>query len=953
MAGSILKEHCSAPLSLFTPLPPGIDPDRVEAADKILKTGNVAVCKPTRAGFTTSAVIAAERGGLRTLIVAPTRNILNRTVRLTVQRNNGIPCDIPGNRVCRYVQEQIQKDPLLEQLPIMKDVKCDDCENYDGCPVTEIERVNDFTTACITYAKLESVMLSTSDSSKYIREQFASIDVIVLDEAHLLSFPNLPQVDFNKYVLIPDQYRSLKMLHNKWWDLLDENRDFAHDVEFFTEQNPQHYTGLHVQTHYHPDWNEVSKLWGELIDLAENRIGYGITDDDILALRDIIAIMSGSTATISYISSNDCGRMVVTGSQNRNYHALKRFLTEVAPKAQVIFVSGTLVERRPGFFSELSGRDIANVIFPDLNNTNSIMVIHPSTWRFSSLDKRNGIDRAAREAREIAKAVLHQPIYLLAMNARQAGQLKKALSDYPNITVDYYKSADSIGVEQNARICIAVGAAELPRHACDPLAEGNNDHERYYDSQQLRINAVDAATWQAWSRVKDPDGLVESHVYCIGIRAEEVSRIATWGTEREVTIKANSSGGIDYSVKCQQYLVRPDILMENRKDLRPSRRTVGDYVDAVVPISDVIHARQKSYTFPYNNILGETVRFSDEPLGLYNRPKTGEEFERNFFSLMTLFVTRIDKCGLQWKQPDNKGKFGYKTGAPPKPFKDLLEDHLFNIETVAMPPFDLEDNCHYCAVDFDDHDGNSPQSENVKTLTGFLKELNIPSIVVKSGSNDGYHVFIPIFPTKTLVAHKFLKQIIKDAGLDDHKEIERYPKQKSSSSSKGGYGSQIKVPLGFNWKAGKKSIVVDPYTLEPVGFVEVANAVKLRDLPEPIEKKPKEIAKVSTTTIYPPGEMRPCIRGVIGSCAQLEGGDGHTMRVAIAAEAIRCGLNEEEAAHLFKNQNDFDEQYTLRQIRFIQEKNYKSYSCDKLQDQCGSFVKGYCEECPLSSGDLV
>ena len=379
MTVSVPKESRAELLTTFSPLPDGIDADRVSAADKILKMGNVAVCKPTRAGFTTSAVIAAERRGLRTLIVAPTRNILNRTVRLTVRRNNGIPCDIPGNRICRYVQEQIQKDPLLEQLPIMKDAKCDDCEDYDRCPVTEIERVNDFTTACITYAKLESVMLSTSDSSKFIREQFASIDVIVLDEAHLLSLPNLPQVDFDKHIAIPDQYCSLKMLHNKWWDLLDENRDFARDIEFFTEQNPQHYTGLHIYTHYSPKWEEISKLWGELIDLAENRVDWGISDEDILDLRDIIAIMSGSTATISYISSNDCGRMVVTGSQNRNYHALKRFLTEVAPKAQVIFVSGTLVERLPGFFSELSGRDIANVIFPDLNNTNSIMVIHPST----------------------------------------------------------------------------------------------------------------------------------------------------------------------------------------------------------------------------------------------------------------------------------------------------------------------------------------------------------------------------------------------------------------------------------------------------------------------------------------------------------------------------------------------------------------------------------------------
>lgn len=52
----------------------------------------------------------------------------------------------------------------------MKGEKCDSCEHYDTCPVTEIERVDDFTTATITYAKLEAVMLSSSDSAAFIKE---------------------------------------------------------------------------------------------------------------------------------------------------------------------------------------------------------------------------------------------------------------------------------------------------------------------------------------------------------------------------------------------------------------------------------------------------------------------------------------------------------------------------------------------------------------------------------------------------------------------------------------------------------------------------------------------------------------------------------------------------------------------------------------------------------------
>jgi hypothetical protein len=93
--------------------------------------------------------------------------------------------------------------------------------------------------------------------------------------------------------------------------------------------------------------------------------------------------MCGGIATISYLSVNGCGRMVVTGSEGREYYALRQFFAEVAPKAKVVFVSGTLVERSSGYFSHMAGHAIKSAVYPDKNRTNSMMFIHPSTWRFS------------------------------------------------------------------------------------------------------------------------------------------------------------------------------------------------------------------------------------------------------------------------------------------------------------------------------------------------------------------------------------------------------------------------------------------------------------------------------------------------------------------------------------------------------------------------------------------
>jgi hypothetical protein len=969
MADSIPEEQ-PMPLSQSSPLPPDIDVRRVEAADQILGSGDVALTKATRAGCTTSAIIAAERRGLKTLLVAPTRNILTKTVKETVERMGGSICDIPGHSLCKYVQEIYEKDDLMKQLPIpTRD--CGDCSDYWTCPITEIERIEDFTTGTMTYAKLESVMLSSPNAAETIIQKLSDTDLVILDEAHILSIPTPPQVPFGRTLAVPQKYGSLRRVYDRFSILCNENREQATYVETMTETDPRHYTGFPVRIENRSTWHEQRRQWGELIDLAEHREDQGVSAPDILALRDMITIMSGRTATISYISGNGGSGMVVSANQGRDHYAIREFLTEVVPTAQVIFVSGTLIERRPCFFEEISGRKIATRIFPDLNNTTARMHIHPSTWRF---DNFNGgiesIDRAAAEATKISEMSGDQPIYLLAMNTRSAILLNKRLKNYKNITVDYYRSPDSMGVSQDARICIAVGAAELPRHVYDPLAEGANDTERYLDSQQLRINAVDTASWQAWSRVKDPEGVVDSHVYCLGVRAETVSRIATWGTKRQVALKIERSGNLKAAVCCNEYLDRPKIVMEERTDLRPCRRKISDYIDAVVPIGDFIRERIKPYDSPYNNI-GERVRNSAEDhLRLFDSAQTEEEFDETLLALNTLFVTRRDKCGLQNKQPNAKGKFGYNTCAPPEPIEKLIQKHLYGEETIALPPFDSNDICYFGALDFDDHDGKTPQSENVKKLTGFLKECELPCIVVKSGTNDSYHVFLSIVPTKTFTVYKFLKQLVSAAHLDGIK-VERYPKQKSvkSKSGKIGYGNQIKLPLAFNWKANRRSKIVDPYSLKPVRCIEVTHAVRLREIPEfPVKainhkRKPSTASSTSTPnttsmpfsastgpsypSCYPSSDFRPCLKTIIESGAQLNGGKGHSLRVAIAAEALNCGLGEKETVDLFRRQTDFEEAVTTENIRYVWEQNYHRYSCETLREAASSFILKYCENCSL------
>jgi DNA primase large subunit len=77
---------------------------------------------------------------------------------------------------------------------------------------------------------------------------------------------------------------------------------------------------------------------------------------------------------------------------------------------------------------------------------------------------------------------------------------------------------------------------------------------------------------------------------------------------------------------------------------------------------------------------------------------------------------------------------------------------------------------------------------------------------------------------------------------------------------------------------------------------------------------------------YLPSGFRPCLKSIIESGAQLDG--GHSLRVAIAAEALNCGPSEKEAVDLFRFQTDFEEAVTTDNIRYVWEQNYLRYSCE-------------------------
>jgi DNA primase large subunit len=94
--------------------------------------------------------------------------------------------------------------------------------------------------------------------------------------------------------------------------------------------------------------------------------------------------------------------------------------------------------------------------------------------------------------------------------------------------------------------------------------------------------------------------------------------------------------------------------------------------------------------------------------------------------------------------------------------------------------------------------------------------------------------------------------------------------------------------------------------------------------------------------------LRYCMQKALEEGMPLTGSGGHLFRLAIACEGRAIGMTVESVAQLFQKQKDFNYDKSLQKSREPWDYDYSPWSCEKIQDQCGSIVKGYCRSCPFN-----
>jgi hypothetical protein len=924
---------------------PILDQRLIDAVKAIIDQGSCTVAKPVRAGFTTSCIHACKERNERLLILAPTSRILSETV------SNASPGNIriPGNVECPMIQESVRSNPILGQLPLFLP-NCDECNASEWCDVREILRAEEFQTVSLTYAKLEALMVAVGPTASKIRRKISVAEVVFLDEAHQLSLPNLVHVKISKSVNVPSKYRSLWNIYQEWLKFCSYNSDY----EFFLNEDAKEgYLSKNLSINFTNSksitYERQKKAWGQLWQAAEEGT---MSDEDIISMRDIITILSATELAIGFISdgSKDGTIYFMTG-QSRQYQALKEFLNHYAFRSKHLYVSGTLFEPHSGFFSELSGREVKEVLFPDIRGTTKKLTLIPDRWMLSSKNFDEKFPQIIETIKMIAKIEM-QPIYLIAPNRKKSERIRTSLEKEGSkaIFIDYYRSDMSIGVKRNERVCIALGMAETPVNSCDALAHGETDEERWIDSRRLRKQGVDASTWQAVNRVRDPAGETESRVYFIGCRQERVLQVAIWGTNRQAILRGiketkGSRGEIHktpiFNIQVDEQINLPKICTDGRNEDHSQRRKISDYIKQVELFDESLMTYK-------NHAISSIYNYRENVVIFHNNPIDENEIISTVNAITLAFVSRNDCYAIQYYNSKNS-KWNFRK-EPSLLDDDIIREHILGYETIGGYNIGPNDEVIWCCLDIDSHKGEVGTEGTARKVISTLRSYGIPFLLEASGSSNSYHIWIFTAKTRTYNAYRFIRQVAAESGI----KCEVWPKQKKLC--KEGYGNPVKFPICINKKTGNRSVFLNPDTFDPsIGPIKLPGMVHLYEVGDPSERELTGMRRMKTMRpfaggpkrAYSENELDYCMNRALEDSLTLDGEAGHNLRVAIVVKAQVIGMNEEETTKLFQHQADYSHDISYGKVVEIRGYDYQPWSCDTLRDKCGKLVVDYCRTCSI------
>ena len=509
----------------------------LEDSDDFLPTK---LYKTTRAGATTGLCANAIDTNQRFVLFAPTKEIAHKTIKDSVKYSHQDKANIKllvSNHACLKNQKMVKDYPDVGKLPILPlPGKCESCKYYDRCPVTKFirSRVTKVQGVGLTYQKLKAIMYSDSETAETIKRRLSLSKVLIFDEAHnyeapdVISTPMYPHTDLTHFQKLFAENKKIHPFIERFQEIKHMLQPHIMELIHSKDDSLKNRMAIDLKEHEIMGFKQTVAALNEVINVMKDREAFKLSIDDVLLIFGMIMILSTDELVLHYISTDE-GDSVLLSAKDGLHAVTKRFMGAFDPKVpkKVIFTSATFGDYDySGIFGEHT-----DIVMPDVMNTNEMMTIYPDTFK---LDNINYTRKYAKKI--IDEAVKYETDYpgirFVCMKKNVALWLGYRLREQGySINTDYYRSDQTIGVASEERRCVVVGAPTAPINAYDGIANS------FEQSQKMRIDNNYAAFWQAISRFKDPAGVVESSVHCIGIRENEVKKMLTWGMDRKLYMR--------------------------------------------------------------------------------------------------------------------------------------------------------------------------------------------------------------------------------------------------------------------------------------------------------------------------------------------------------------------------------------------------------------------------------
>lgn len=725
------------------------------------------------------------------LAVVPTNKIAQETIIKDVKRyckkHNMRIIQVSANKMCLLNQQKCEECPELDKLPFLPlPRKCDECSLFSTCPVTRIISIEEFDGIVITYDKLVSLILASiiagNATAKTIIDKLVSVENIIFDEVHTIQYGKtkslglyailetepVSMIDFQKYECLESKFDHLQKLVTNFNELFSDPL-FNYKIRMLlgvVSRSLDSITQIDLSEEHKSilcknisrSNREFFAAYSQIIPLVKNYNEYGLHIRDVLKLEEMLSIVYSANLVLKRHDSGLCSTINLVAVKHIHKLMLKEFCSIVKGK-RLIMTSATICCFDYSFLFD-EGASIKQFTFGpcgDPMNTNSKMLILADTKKYHAAGNRS-ISKNMFEIVSNINQILDywgdDNCLIITVNTRVAREIQEALKKTGRKKeVMYYNSSDSIGVSSDARVMIAVGFAYKPSDAYDLVTSTKEK------SDILREESVHCDTWQALSRVKDPDGKQPSVVFALGCTEMDCRNVITWGTDRNISIipglygqkkvvEVTTTNNVSQPtvLKCKSFqsmLFEAAIHTQNKK-------VVSDLV--LNPLFNIYYSGFKFIACTINN------------------------------------KSELLSCILQPLHSGNDD--------------DLIQRHLNGeqiIKTRTLSGINKVKWICFVIPDTNATDGNNSVPRGVDRLCKFLTVCSIPFLLECCNNPNSYRFWIFIESIRSNVAKIFGKWILKQSGV----KCQMYPKQ--SITNRKGSGDLVILPFAVDQNNGVSS----------------------------------------------------------------------------------------------------------------------------------------------------